>query len=78
VDDLVIKSKWILDHLQDLYRIFKQLRKCQPKMNPLKCAFAATSGKFLRFVVLHRGIEIDQAKVRAIQGMTPPTNLKEL
>jgi len=45
------------------------------KMNPLKCAFGVTSGKFLGFVVQHRGIEIDQVKVRAIQDMPPPRNL---
>jgi len=37
--------------------------------NPLKCAFGVTSGKFLGFIVQHRGIEIDQAKIRAIQEM---------
>ena len=47
-------------------------------MNPLKCAFGVTQGKFLDFIVRHRGIEIDQAKVRAIQDMPPLRNLKEL
>jgi len=60
VDDLVVKSKKRADHLQDLCLIFERLRKCQLKMNPLKCAFGVTSGKFLGFVVHHRGIEIDQ------------------
>lgn len=31
----------------------------QLKMNPLKCAFGVTSGKFIVFSVIHRGIEID-------------------
>jgi len=66
VDDLVVKSKKRLVHLQDLGQIIKRLRKCQLKMNPLKCAFGVMSGKFLGFVVRHRGIEISQAKVRAI------------
>ena len=47
-------------------------------MNPLKCAFGVTSGKFLGFIVHHRGIEIDQSKIRAIQEMPEPKNLKEL
>ena len=47
-------------------------------MNPLKCAFGVTSGKFLGFVVRHQGIGIDQAKVKAIQDMLEPKNLKEL
>jgi len=47
-------------------------------MNPLKCAFGVTSDKFLGFIVRHRGIEIGQAKVKAIQDMPEPKNLKEL
>ena len=35
-------------------------------------------GKFLGFVVRHRGIELNQAKVREIQDMRAPRNLKEL
>jgi len=78
VDDLVVKSKKRLDHLQELRQIFERLQKHQMKMNPLNCAFDVMLGKFLDFVVRHRGIEIDQAKVRAIQDMPPPKNLKEL
>ncbi|CAM9002438.1 unnamed protein product [Rhodiola kirilowii] len=47
-------------------------------MNPLKCAFGVTSRKFLGFVVTHRGIEIDQTKIKAIQEMPEPKSLKEL
>ena len=47
-------------------------------MNLLKCAFNIALGKFLGFVVWYRGIEIDYAKVRAIQEMPPPRSLKEL
>jgi len=48
------------------------------KDESLKCAFGVTLGKFLDFIVRHRGIEIDQAKIRAIQEMPTPKNLKEL
>ena len=47
-------------------------------MNPRKCAFGVTSGKFLRFIVRQRGIEIDQSKIEAIQKMPEPKNLREL
>jgi len=47
-------------------------------MNPLNCAFSVTSDKFLGFMVRHQRIEIDQAKVKAIQDMLEPKNLKEL
>ena len=47
-------------------------------MNPHKCGFGITLGKFLGFIVRHSRIKIDKAKVRAIQDMLPPRNLKEL
>jgi hypothetical protein len=47
-------------------------------MNPLKCAFGVSSGKFLGFIVRHRGIEIDQSKIEAILKMPEPRNIHEL
>ncbi|KAM2485847.1 hypothetical protein ACFX1W_037986 [Malus domestica] len=47
-------------------------------MNPLKCAFGVTSRKFLGFILKHRGIEVDQSKIKAIQSMPEPRNLHEL
>ncbi|KAI5338076.1 hypothetical protein L3X38_017347 [Prunus dulcis] len=78
VDDLVVKTRKREHHLSDLKRVFDRLRKHQLKMNPLKCAFGVTSGKFLGFVVRHRGIEIDPSKIKAICEMPPPQNLREL
>ncbi|KAG9449925.1 hypothetical protein H6P81_009890 [Aristolochia fimbriata] len=78
VDDLVVKTKQRSDHLLDLRAVFERLRRFQLKMNPLKCAFGVTSGKFLGFIVHHRGIEIDQSKIDAIQKMPAPRNVSEL
>ncbi|XP_049410526.1 uncharacterized protein LOC125873694 [Solanum stenotomum] len=78
VDDLVVKSRKQCDHLQDLRMVFDLLRSYQLRMNPLKCAFEVTSGKFLGFIVRHRGLEIDQVKVDAILKMVQPRNIHEL
>ncbi|TYK27554.1 uncharacterized protein E5676_scaffold22G00230 [Cucumis melo var. makuwa] len=78
VDDLVVKSKRRQDHLKDLKVMFDRLRKYQLRMNPLKCAFDVTSGKFLGFIVRHRGIEIDQSKIDVIQKMPRPKSLYDL
>ena len=78
VDDLVVKTKRREDHLVDLRFVFNRLRKYQLKINPCKCAFGVTSGKFLGFFVRHCGIEIDQSKIEAIQKMLKPKNLREL
>ncbi|KAG9450509.1 hypothetical protein H6P81_010474 [Aristolochia fimbriata] len=78
VDDVVVKTKQSSDHLLDLRAVFKRLRRFQLKMNPLKCAFGVTSGKFQGFIVHHRGIKIDQSKIDAIQKMPEPRNVSEL
>ncbi|KAL0463334.1 UNVERIFIED_CONTAM: hypothetical protein Slati_0221000 [Sesamum latifolium] len=77
VDDLVVKSKMRQDHLQDLMKIFERLKRYQLKMNSLKCAFGVTPEKFLGFIVFHRGIEIEYAKIDAILKMPEPRNIHE-
>ncbi|KAI0512212.1 hypothetical protein KFK09_012850 [Dendrobium nobile] len=78
VDDLVIKSMDREDHLDDLRIVFERIRKYDLKMNPLKCAFGVSSGKFLGYVVRHRGIEVDPNKIKAIMEMPPPKSLRQL
>uniref|UniRef100_A0A2N9GES1 Integrase catalytic domain-containing protein n=1 Tax=Fagus sylvatica TaxID=28930 RepID=A0A2N9GES1_FAGSY len=47
-------------------------------MNPLKCAFGVSAGKFLGFLVYNHGIDVDPAKASAIATMKAPTSHKEL
>ncbi|OMO98613.1 reverse transcriptase [Corchorus capsularis] len=78
VDDIVVKSKRVSDHFSDLRRVFERCRKYKLRMNPLKCAFGVTSGKFLGFMVHRKGIDVDPAKVAAIRELAPPVNQKQL
>ena len=48
------------------------------KLNPSKCAFGVTIGKFLRFMVFQRSIEVNPNKIQAIMEMAPPRNTKEM
>ena len=48
------------------------------KLNPAKCAFGVSSGKFLGFMVTQRGIEINPDQVKAVADMLAPTNKKQL
>ena len=48
------------------------------KLNPGKCTFGVTAGKFLGFMVSQRGIEANPDKIRAIMEMAPPRNVKEV
>ena len=48
------------------------------KLNPSKCAFKVSSGKFLRFMVSQRGIEANPKKVKAILKISSPRTIKEV
>ena len=48
------------------------------KLNPNKCAFGVTAGKFLGFMVSQRGIEVNLEKIRAIMELEPPKTIKEV
>nr|XP_023883436.1 uncharacterized protein LOC111995738 [Quercus suber] len=48
------------------------------KLNPDKCAFGVTTGKFLGFMVSQKGIEINPEKIRAIMELEPPRTTKEV
>jgi len=78
VDDLVVKTKERENQPHGLRKVFERLRMHQLMMNPLKCAFGVTSGKFIGFIVRKEGIEINPNKVKAIIQMPPPRNLREL
>nr|XP_023884357.1 uncharacterized protein LOC111996604 [Quercus suber] len=78
VDDMLVKSKEELEHLDDLKETFDTLKQYQMKLNPGKCVFGVTSEKFLRFMVSQRGIEANPEKVQAILNMTSPKSVKEV
>ena len=78
VDDIVVKSKTRAGHFQILEQVFERCRKYKLHMNPVKCAFGVSVGKFLGFLIHHRGISVDPAKATAIALMKRPTTLREL
>ena len=78
VDDMLVKSRREEDHLEDLRETFDTLRSYNMKLNPGKCAFGVTVGKFLGFMVSQKRIEANPDKIRAIMEMTPPRNMKEV
>lgn len=62
VDDMLVKSKQMEEHLKDLAETFDTLDHYDMKLNPTKCAFGVSSGKFLGFMVSERGIEDNPEK----------------
>ena len=59
IDDMVVKSKEEKGHIGDLTDIFEILRRHRLHLNADKCAFGVGAGKFLRYMITHRGIEVN-------------------
>jgi hypothetical protein len=78
IDDIVVKSVGDDSHLADLRLAFEKMCRYKLKMNPLKCVFGVSAGKFLCFIVHEKGIEIDPKKIEAIQSVKAPTCKKDL
>ena len=50
VDDMVVKSKVVSEHVGDLTSIFEILRKHKLHLNVSKCSFEVGSRKFLGYM----------------------------
>ena len=78
IDDMVVKSKLVFEHLTDLANIFKILRRHKLRLNASKYSFGVGSGKFVGYMVTHRGIEVNPVQIRVINSLRPPRNPKEV
>ena len=65
-------------HVGDLGVIFDILKKHKLHLNASKCSFGVGSGKFLGYMVTHRGIEVSLDQIKAIHNPQPPRNPKEV
>ncbi|PKU77424.1 RNA-directed DNA polymerase [Dendrobium catenatum] len=78
IDDMLVKTLERTKYIFDLEQCFSLLRHYNIRLNPTKYAFGVTSGKFLGFMVTHRGIEANPEKIKALRDMVSPRNIKEV
>jgi hypothetical protein len=72
IDDVVVKSDSMDNHLADLRLAPERMRWYGLKMNPLKYMFDVSDSKFLGFIIHEHGIEIDHKKIESINKVQPP------
>ena len=72
INDMLVNSKERPDHAGHLQEAFQLLRAYGMKLNPSKCAFRVSMGRFLGFMVTQRGIEANPAQLKA----SSPTSRK--
>jgi hypothetical protein len=66
IDDVVVKSVGFKEHMTNLKLSLERMERYGLWMNPLKCAFGVTSGRFLGFIVHEHDIQIDPKKIESI------------
>ena len=71
IDDMMVKSMSMAHHIDDLQETFATLWEHNMWLNPSKCTFEVSSGKFLGFIISQRGIEANLEKIRAILDLSP-------
>ena len=59
MDDMLIKSRSLNDHLVDLEENFTLIKNNKFMINSIKCAFRVIVRKFLGFMLIKRGIEVN-------------------
>ena len=76
IDDIVVRSKTQVEHVQHLEETFHLMRAYNMKLNPAKCAFGISVGKFLGFMVTQRGFEVNPTQIEVVLE-TPPQATKK-
>ena len=72
IDDMVVKSKVVSEHVRDLSDIFEILRRHKLHLNASKCSFGVGSGKFLGYMITHKGIEVNPDQIRTVNSLQSP------
>ena len=78
MDNMLVKSAKEDHHLEDLQETFETLHLYDMKLNPKKCVFRVSLGKFIGFMVSQRGMEANPNKIQAILEIKPSKNIKEV
>uniref|UniRef100_A0A3Q7ETV7 Reverse transcriptase domain-containing protein n=1 Tax=Solanum lycopersicum TaxID=4081 RepID=A0A3Q7ETV7_SOLLC len=78
LDDIVIYSDTLEEHVMHLKKVFTILRENQLYVKREKCEFAQPKIHFLGYVISQGELRMDEAKVKAIQDWEAPTKVTEL
>ena len=78
LDDIVVYSKTLDEHVQHLRQVFQVLRGNELYVKKEKCEFAKGQVTFLGHMVGNGKIMMDKAKVQAIMDWEAPKRVTEL
>ena len=78
MDDILIYSATLEEHLQHLEQVFTILQENQLYVKLSKCSFAQQELEYLGHVISAAGVQTDPAKISAVRDWPVPTNVKQV
>ncbi|CAI5483057.1 unnamed protein product [Closterium sp. Yama58-4] len=78
LDDILIYSKNMKEHVEHLRKVFEILRKNKFYVKLSKSDFALEKVQFLGHMVSAKGVHVDPRKIEAVKKWKVPENVKEL
>lgn len=78
LDDVIIFSTSLQEHIQNLKSVFNRLRKANLKIQPDKCEFLRTEVSYLGHVVTPDGVKPNPDKIHAIKNYPIPKTATEI
>ena len=78
IDDIIVFSKTIEEHIENLKILFARFQEYNLKLNPKKCNFFQTTIKFLRHTISEEGVSVNDDKIKIIRDHSIPQNKKQL
>ena len=78
LDDVVVFSATVEQHLERLEEVFARLQKQKLKVKLSKCNFFQRQVSYLGHVVSAEGVATDPAKIEVVKGWKRPVHLAEL
>ena len=72
VDDLLIYSENELDHEMHVKKVLEQLQMAGLQASIKKCEFHVTCMKYLSFILITEGIEVDSEKTAVVRNWMVP------
>ena len=78
IDDILIWSSNLKEHLMHLSAVFARLKDAHLKVHPGKCQFAVDSIDFLGHHVSAAGLSPQAEKVAAVRDLAAPTDISSL
>ena len=78
LDDVLVFSHTLEDHLQHLCAVIERLRGAGLKLKPSKCHFIQKEVEYLGHVISPDGLKPNPGRVSAVKEYSAPSNVKEV